>query len=180
MIITYGRSNTGWLEDATLSMKQKGLLIVFSITGEISLEELSEHFSDSIEVVKNTVTELVFKGWLACDKSVKQKRNKAEPTQDEIDIVNYLNKKLDLKSPKGFSANNTQTVRLLNAILTNYTKQDVLDVIDLKCRKWMGTEWQMYLRPSTLFNHNKFEGYVNSIDCQGSQVRESIPLQMLE
>jgi len=178
MIITHGKYVTGWIKDATLSMKQKGLLIVFTTTGTITLEELASHFSDSIEVIKNTVTELVFKGWLACDTSVKQKRNKAEPTQDEIDIINYLNKKLGLK--KGFAANNTQTVRLLNAILTNYTKQDVLDVIDLKCRKWIGTEFQMYLRPSTLFNKNKFEGYAMNIDCQGSQTREATPLQMLE
>ena len=34
-------------------------------------------------------------------------------------------------------------------------------VIDNKIASWMGTKWQAYLRPSTLFRASKFEGYLN-------------------
>jgi uncharacterized phage protein (TIGR02220 family) len=182
MMITMGKSNAGWMDDSTLSIKQKGFLAVFYYLDRdsVSLELLALRFSDSIGVIKNVVMELVSKGYLGCDMTVKPKRDKSIPTQDEIDIINYLNQKLGLKPPKGFTTDNTETVHALNAILERYDKEDVKSVIDLKCRKWIGTEWQGFLRPKTLFNKNKFEGYVNEIDCKGSQVRESTPLQMLE
>ncbi|NCB45345.1 MAG: hypothetical protein EOM59_22360, partial [Clostridia bacterium] len=34
-------------------------------------------------------------------------------------------------------------------------------VIDKKCAQWKGTDMDKYLRPSTLFNASKFEGYLN-------------------
>jgi hypothetical protein len=41
-----------------------------------------------------------------------------------------------------------------------FTLEDFKTVIDKKAKSWMGTEWQKYLRPETLFG-TKFEGYLN-------------------
>jgi hypothetical protein len=42
-----------------------------------------------------------------------------------------------------------------------FTKDDCFTVIDNKVKTWKGTEWEKYLRPSTLFNASKFQGYLN-------------------
>ena len=41
------------------------------------------------------------------------------------------------------------------------TVDDFKTVIDKKCDEWIGTEWEKYLRPETLFG-TKFEGYLNA------------------
>ena len=44
-----------------------------------------------------------------------------------------------------------------------FTVDDFKKVIDKKCAEWMGTDWEKYLRPETLFG-TKFEGYLNQKD----------------
>ena len=39
--------------------------------------------------------------------------------------------------------------------------EDFKTVIDKKSREWIGTEFEKFLRPETLFG-TKFEGYLNS------------------
>ena len=36
-------------------------------------------------------------------------------------------------------------------------------IIDKKVFKWKGTDWEQYLRPSTLFNKTKFEEYLSEV-----------------
>ena len=111
----------------------------------------------------------------------KPSTNKTIVVSPEIkEIITYLNEKLELKSPKGFKLDNKRTVRDLNARLKNYSVKDIKAVIDVKYKKWKGTEWEIYLRPITLFNVNKFESYINEIDVEGSETTTPIPLQMLE
>ena len=51
----------------------------------------------------------------------------------------------------------------LKARLKTYSVDEIKSVIDYKAKEWMGKDMQKYLRPSTLFNKTKFEGYLN--DC---------------
>ena len=108
--------------------------------------------------------------------------NKLCATPEQKEIVAYLNEKLGKIPPKGFKDNNQQTLKLLNARLKDYTKADILAVIDVKCEKWLDNKMREYLRPITLFNVNKFESYINEIDVEGSESRHggAMPLQMLE
>lgn len=119
---------------------------------------------------------------LSTEKKPITKKTKLFATDEQLQIINHLNRKLNLHPPKGFKTDNQQTLKLLNARLKDYTKKDIIAVIDMMCNKRIGTEWQMYLRPITLFNTNKFEGYINSITLEGSESREHVvmPLQDLE
>lgn len=86
--------------------------------------------------------------------------NKPEPKSNtEIDeIINYLN----LKAGTSFKAKTKDTVKHINARLSEgFTVDDFKVVIDKKCADWLGTEWQQYLRPATLFG-TKFESYLNA------------------
>ncbi len=49
----------------------------------------------------------------------------------------------------------------LEARLKEFSVEEVKKVIEYKAKEWMGSEWQKYLRPKTLFNKTKFEGYLN-------------------
>ena len=47
-----------------------------------------------------------------------------------------------------------------------YTVEDFKRAIDNKSQQWLGTDKEMYLRPTTLFNSEKFEGYANEDPTQ--------------
>lgn len=101
-------------------------------------------------------------------------------SEEQEKIVQHLNDVLGKKPGKGFRSNNQQMLKLLNARLKDYDYEDVINVIDVKAKQWLGTDYAMYLRPTTLFNVNKFEAYVNQIDCKGAHRNEVTPLQILE
>jgi len=90
-------------------------------------------------------------------------------TESQRHIIEHLNERLGKKPPKGFKVTNQRCLKDLNARLREYSEADIIAVIDNKCDDWMGTQWQKFLRPITLFNVNKFESYVNEIDVEGSQ-----------
>ncbi len=72
-------------------------------------------------------------------------------------IVEYLNE----KSGKEYKTKSKDTQKHIKARLKEgYTIQDFKAVIDKKCKDWVGTEWEKYLRPSTLFG-TRFEDYLN-------------------
>lgn len=73
------------------------------------------------------------------------------------EIIDYLNEKTSSK----YSYNGKEQVKHINARLSEgYKVDDFKKVIDIKCKKWQGTEMEQYLRPSTLFG-TKFENYLN-------------------
>lgn len=74
------------------------------------------------------------------------------------EIIEYLNQKANVS----YRASSQKTRSLINARLTEgFTVEDFKTVIDKKCAEWIGTEFEMYLRPATIFG-TKFEGYLNA------------------
>lgn len=73
-------------------------------------------------------------------------------------IIDYLNEKCGTR----YSNKTQKTIGYINARLeSGYTEDDFYTVIDKKCAEWIGTEWEKYLRPDTLFRPSNFESYVN-------------------
>jgi uncharacterized phage protein (TIGR02220 family) len=87
-----------------------------------------------------------------------QENKLATQSDDQVGIiVNYLNEKLGAK----FNANSGASKKLINTRLSEgFSVDDFKRVIDAKYSEWIGTEWQKYLRPITLFG-TKFESYLN-------------------
>lgn len=86
--------------------------------------------------------------------TAKSKKPDAKPYQE---IVDYLNQ----KAGTSYSSNSKTTQANIRARLAEgYTVEDFKRVIDNKCTDWIGTQWEEYLRPSTLFG-TKFENYLN-------------------
>lgn len=72
-------------------------------------------------------------------------------------VIDYLNK----KASTNYRATTKNTQSFINArVKEGYTVEDFKKVIDSKSREWLGTDFEKYLRPATLFG-TKFENYLN-------------------
>lgn len=78
-------------------------------------------------------------------------------------VIDYLNK----KASTNYRASTKNTQSFINArVKEGYTAEDFKKVIDSKSREWLGTDFEKYLRPSTLFG-TKFENYLNEANKKG-------------
>lgn len=118
------------------------------------IEEMEELQKCKLANIRADVIELIVLDEINLSNYKKNSdRNKAAR---EI-IVNYLNQKLGTR----YKANSTNTKKHINARLNEgYKPDDFKTVIDKKCNDWIGTEYEKYLRPETLFG-SKFESYLN-------------------
>lgn len=70
--------------------------------------------------------------------------------------------RLNEKAGTSYKHSSKATQGHINArIAEGYTVEDFYTVIDKKCEEWRGTDFEKYLRPSTLFG-SKFENYLNA------------------
>ena len=73
------------------------------------------------------------------------------------EIIDYLN----FKTNSNYKHTTQKTKDLIKARINNgFTLEDFKKVIDNKSKEWLGTDFEKFLRPETLFG-NKFEGYLN-------------------
>lgn len=75
----------------------------------------------------------------------------------------HLNEKAGTRFSLDTQVNRNFVQQLLNK---KYTEEDIKKVIDYKCNEWIGTEWQKYLRPSTLFRLSNFENYLAAAEIK--------------
>lgn len=75
-------------------------------------------------------------------------------------IIAYLNE----KAGTHYRPTTASTIKHINGRLKEgFTIEDFKTVIDKKCAEWLKDEkMSEYLRPATLFNSEKFEGYLNA------------------
>lgn len=105
-----------------------------------------------IKIVGSEIDELIIRP--KCEEFFKKE------TSEFREVINYLNIKIGKK--KGFSTVSSANKRIINARLKEYSVQDLKDVIDTMWAKWKGTNMEFYMRPETLFNETKFQGYYAS------------------
>lgn len=85
-------------------------------------------------------------------------KNKDYKTDNIYIVVQYLNE----KAKTNYKATTAKTKTCIKARLAEgFTVEDFKSVIDKKCKEWIGTDWEKYLRPETLFG-TKFESYLNA------------------
>lgn len=89
------------------------------------------------------------------------------------EILDFLNE----KTGKTFKAVETNNKLIRARYNEGYTLEDFKAVIDYKASKWKGTEWEKYLRPSTLFSAKNFENYVNEIPNRSIECTKTEPVE---
>ena len=72
------------------------------------------------------------------------------------ELIEYLNEKA--KTHYRQVESNYKHIR---ARLKDFSVEDIKTVIDKKCKEWIGTEFERYLTPETLFRPSNFEKYLN-------------------
>lgn len=78
-------------------------------------------------------------------------------SQECKDVIDYLNEQADKRFT--YAESNLQGIR--NRLKEGHTVEDCKMVIDNKVRSWSGTQFEAYIRPSTLFRPKNFEAYLN-------------------
>jgi len=93
-------------------------------------------------------------------KEKKQRQPQVKPMSNDdmiIEIIEFLNK----STGKSYKPTSKVAITNINArIKEGYTKDDFIKVISVKATKWIGTKFEDFLTPNTLFG-NKFESYLN-------------------
>ncbi len=92
----------------------------------------------------------------------KDSKEEVSGVKTNVDIENVLTY-LNSKTGKRFRSNSSKNVSLIRTLFKDgYNLNDIKKVIDLKVSDWLqDTKMNEYLRPSTLFNKNHFEEYLN-------------------
>lgn len=83
-------------------------------------------------------------------------KNELEVKPIYKDVIDYLNKKTDsaFRYAKAHQ-------RIIEArVKEKFTLEDFKAVIDVKASQWKGSNMQIYLRPATLFQASKMDGYL--------------------
>lgn len=88
----------------------------------------------------------------------KEKAKEKENNNIYTLVISYLNEKAGTK----YKATAAKTKTAIHArVADGFTLDDFKTVIDKKCAEWIGSDFEKYLRPETLFG-TKFEGYLNA------------------
>lgn len=83
--------------------------------------------------------------------------SRGRPAYQYGEVVDYLN----LRAGTRYRSTSEDTRKHIRARIDDgYSLDDFKAVIDCKVAEWKGTEWEKFLRPSTLFG-SKFESYLN-------------------
>lgn len=83
--------------------------------------------------------------------------------QEEQAVITRVIEHLNNRAGARFRAKSVANQRpMLARLHEQYTEQDMMDVIDTMCAKWLGNDtMERYLRPQTLFG-NKMDGYLQT------------------
>lgn len=93
------------------------------------------------------------------------KENIKESDPFAEDVISYLN----FKTGRHYKAT-SKNVSLINGrVKEGYTAADFRTVIDKKVKDWMGTDYEKYLQPTTLFAPSHFDNYLNQPEKQSEE-----------
>ncbi len=89
-------------------------------------------------------------------KNIKNKKNERNIC-DADEVIDHLN----TRTGSSYRHSDSARKHILGRLNEGFTVQDCKDVIDKKCVDWMGTDYEKFLVPDTLFRPSNFEKYLN-------------------
>ena len=93
-------------------------------------------------------------------------KRKGEETEVSNRVIDYLNE----KTKKSFKKVDTNISLITARIDEGFKEADFLKAIDNQVAAWSGDKkMETFLRPATLFQKSKFDGYVNNGSAKGSE-----------
>lgn len=93
-----------------------------------------------------------------------QNTNSEELQYTVHEVILHVNRRVGTN----YRTDSIKTMRLVRGRYNEgYRLEDFVKVIDVKCREWKGTEFEKFLRPSTLFAKGHFEEYLQQSALDG-------------
>ena len=129
------------------------------------------------EVVPNEVKTSTSLG-TGTSTSLGTNKRKKETTKEKASFLSAIMEKtirrLNGVAGTSYRSDSKSTLGHINARLNEgYTEADLIAVVEDRCRRWKGdAKMEEYLRPSTLFNAGKFEGYLQMARANGNDHTE--------
>ena len=147
--------DVGLLEEVRQGNNLPNRIYISAVEGTVN-STVSELENLQYGAVKNTVSELENL------QTNKTNINKTENNNNKLlickEVISYLN----LKAKKNFKVDTASHHKFIKARLKEgYTLEDFKKVVDIMSAKWIGTEYEQYLQPQTLFG-NKMDNYLNT------------------
>lgn len=173
MLATIFRMKESTVQLALQTFEQFGMVEI--IDGVITIPNWGKHQNlDQLESKKEYMRKYMkeyrekqklLTGKTSCKTNSKANVSEADKEEDKekeeeiyISIVSYLNQ----RAGTNYRASSKKTKSCIHARLEEgFTLDDFKTVIDKKADEWIGTEYEQYLRPETLFG-TKFESYLNA------------------
>ena len=148
-------SSIGLLKEVRQGVNLPNRLYLSAVTGTV--ENTGQELENlQLGTVENTGQELENLQGNKTEKSKTEKSNNKLSICQEV--ISYLN----LKANKNFKLNTASHQKFIKArIKEGYTIDDFKKVIDVMSAKWLGTDFEQYLQPQTLFG-NKMDNYLNT------------------
>lgn len=140
-----------WLAEHSNDILNPDFVDKFHLTmkDKINLETIKEAYDFGIRFFDG--------GFTILDGKKEKKAYKGEINELVAKVINYLNQ----CSGATYTTSKPNTECIVGRINEGFTIAEFKRVIDIKCKQWLGTEQQKYLRPITLFQSKKFENYLN-------------------
>lgn len=105
--------------------------------------------------------------------------NNQETNKDIVEQARLCLDYLNLKAKRNYKHTTSSHVQNINARLKEgFTVDDIKRVIDTMCGKWLNdSKMVQYLRPSTLFGADKFQGYLAASQVTSTDYRNPTQTQ---
>jgi len=110
--------------------------------------------------------------------TINQEPNNKHCQADAVTVIaDRVIDQLNTLASKNFKRTKANRSVVAARLKDGFTESDCVRVIENRAKLWLGTEMDEYLRPSTLFQASKFEGYLNDNGSRrqsGQQTEEHI------
>lgn len=120
-----------------------------------------EYIVSEMPVCENLILENLKQENLILEKQAQLNTNSIKDVSNKVSIYTPIIEHLNEVCGTQYRASSAKTKRLIDArYKEGFTVNDFFTVIDKKASVWLGTDFEKYLRPETLFG-TKFESYLN-------------------
>lgn len=153
LIITGKFNDSPYVHTLWYAITEKGMTILQKSNYDLPFQE--DRFALQGKTLDNTS---IPNKTIQNNNTKENTNNKHLILSETEEILAFLNE----KAHTAYRATTRKTQSLIEARLKEgFTVEDFKKVISNKCAEWMGTEWEKFLRPETLFG-TKFENYLNA------------------
>lgn len=148
--------------------KDKELLQELALVSNIA--NLAKHLEEKmiIKIIDNSISINSFE--VRSINVINYLDSNSRNVENEVDeVINYFKSKTGKVRTSNKSEANRRFIR---ARLKEYSVQDLTDVIDVKFEQWRrDPSMKGYIRIATLFNDEKFQGYIGEVESNDTKSR---------